>query len=65
MSAKTSLLMKSCLSVADGVNGMPKEYFLTIVHIRSSDAASTAEALQTYMESNHLDPQITLILKSP
>ncbi len=30
--------------------------FLTILHIRSTDAASIAEALKTYMASNHLDP---------
>ena len=28
---------------------------MTVLHIRSTDAASIAEALQTYMESNHLD----------
>ncbi len=29
---------------------------MTILHIRSTDAASIAEALKTYMASNHLDP---------
>ena len=34
---------------------------MTVLHIHSTDAPSIAEALQTYMESNHLDPHKLMV----
>ena len=37
------------------VNGKPEEHFLTILHVRSKDAGTIAEALQSILQQKQLD----------
>ena len=52
-SARTSVLRKSYPSVA--VNGKPEEHFLTVLHVRSTDACIITEALQSFLQQKQLD----------
>ena len=54
MSARTSVLRKSYPSVADGFNGKQEEPFLMVLHVRSTDAGTIAEALQS-LQQKQLD----------
>ena len=54
MSAWTSVLGKSYPSL---LNGKPEEYFLTILHVRSTDAGTIGEALQSFLQQKQLDPR--------
>ena len=37
------------------VNGKPEEHFLTVLHVRSTDAGTMAEALQSFLQQKQLD----------
>ena len=37
------------------VNGKPEEHFLTILHVRSTDACTIAEALRSFLQQKQLD----------
>ena len=37
------------------VNGKPEEHFLTVLHVRSTDAVTIAEALQSLLQQKQLD----------
>ena len=39
------------------VNGKPEEHFLTILHVRSTDAGTITEALQSFLQQKQLDPR--------
>ena len=40
--------------MADG-NGKPEEHFLTVLYVRSTDAGTIAEALQSFLQQKQLD----------
>ena len=37
------------------VHGRPEEHFLTVLHVRSTDAATITEALQSFISQNQID----------
>ena len=37
------------------VNGIPEEHYLTVLHIRPTDAGTIAEALQSILQQKQLD----------
>ena len=54
MSAWTSVLRKSYPSF---LNGKPEEHFLTVLHVRSTDAGTIGETLQFFLQQKQLDPR--------
>ena len=49
---QASVLRRSYPSL---LNGKPEEHFLTVLHVRSKDAGTIAEALQSFLQQKQLD----------
>ena len=39
------------------VNGKPEKHFITVLHVRPTDAGTIAEALQSFLQQKQLDPR--------